>query len=257
MSAFDVVKRFSEASQRVTTVSELHDLIEDATTELGFNYFALVHHVDLKAPPGGAIKIDNYPTSWFETLVERRYYIDDPIHAATQKTALGFKWSDVGEHLDLTVRQQDILRHAKREGLGDGFSVPVHIPGEFTGSCSFGVRVGQSLQDDVLPTAHVLASFAFEAARKLNRRTLASMGIAADVQDVRLTQRQRECVILMSQGKSDWEIGKILNISRNTAHKHIEAAKQKFSVSTRQQLLMCALYTSELTFGDAFTRQVV
>jgi DNA-binding CsgD family transcriptional regulator len=50
-----------------------------------------------------------------------------------------------------------------------------------------------------------------------------------------LSPREIECLRWVSLGKSDWEIGRILGISHNTAHFHVEQAKRKLGVRTRSQ----------------------
>lgn len=55
-----------------------------------------------------------------------------------------------------------------------------------------------------------------------------------------LTARQREVLALCAQGKSDWEIAQVLDISPATAHEHIEAAKKKLGVRTRVQAAVLA-----------------
>jgi DNA-binding CsgD family transcriptional regulator len=58
-------------------------------------------------------------------------------------------------------------------------------------------------------------------------------------------------VVLVAQGKSDWEIGRLLGISESTVHKHIEDAKRRFKVSTRIQLVVRSLADARLSFQDA------
>jgi DNA-binding CsgD family transcriptional regulator len=52
-----------------------------------------------------------------------------------------------------------------------------------------------------------------------------------------LTRRQKDCLHWASLGKTDWEIGKVLGLSRHTVHRHIEAAKLRLEVSTRVQAI--------------------
>ena len=68
-----------------------------------------------------------------------------------------------------------------------------------------------------------------------------------------LTPRQRDCVVLVAQGKSDWEIGQVLGISESTVHKHIEDAKRRFGVSTRVQLVVRSLFDARLSFSDVMS----
>ncbi|WP_363212617.1 hypothetical protein [Phenylobacterium sp.] len=41
-----------------------------------------------------------------------------------------------------------------------------------------------------------------------------------------------------------------MGISHETVHQHIESAKQRYQVSTRTQLVVRALFDSQITFAD-------
>jgi DNA-binding CsgD family transcriptional regulator len=63
---------------------------------------------------------------------------------------------------------------------------------------------------------------------------------------VRLTPRELEVLRWVAAGKSDWQIGQILNISAKTANYHVENLKRKFGVSTRLQAIAEALRQGQL-----------
>lgn len=54
-------------------------------------------------------------------------------------------------------------------------------------------------------------------------------------QHAQLTDRERDCLALVADGKSDWEISVILSIAKTTAHAHVENAKRKLGARTRAQ----------------------
>ena len=58
---------------------------------------------------------------------------------------------------------------------------------------------------------------------------------------LRVTPREGQVLHWIAAGKSDWEIGQILNISAKTVNFHVERAKRKFGVSTRIQAVLAAL----------------
>lgn len=65
-----------------------------------------------------------------------------------------------------------------------------------------------------------------------------------------LTKRQHACLVLVAKGKTDRQVGDALGISPQTAHKHIEAAKRRFEVQTRIQLVLRALWEDRLDLGQ-------
>ena len=65
-----------------------------------------------------------------------------------------------------------------------------------------------------------------------------------------LTPRQRDCVVLVARGKSDRQIAAILGISNQTVHKHVESAKRRYAVATRIELVVRALFVSQLSLAE-------
>src|SRR5690606_1372217 len=65
-----------------------------------------------------------------------------------------------------------------------------------------------------------------------------------------LSRRERQCLELVAQGKSDWAIGQILRISEHTVHRYIENAKRRLGVATRVQAIMLALQARQIAMGD-------
>lgn len=69
-----------------------------------------------------------------------------------------------------------------------------------------------------------------------------------------LTQRQLDCLLFVANGKSDWAIGKILGLSPATVHQHVGDAMRRYSVATRTQLVVRALFDSQICYNEALRR---
>ena len=151
--------------------------------------------------------------------------------------------------IKLTRADEDVLGRARREGIGDGFTVPAHIPGEASGSCSFATSPGNDLPETALPAVQLIGAFAFEAARRLNR-----------VRDVApgkppiLTDRQRDCVLWAARGKTAWEVAKILGLSEETVIQHLKLARERYEVPKQSLLAVWALFDGLITFSDILRR---
>jgi len=229
---------------RVDSLAGLERLLGEAVPRLGFDHYALVHHVDLAGPPTGAVHLDNYPADWRREFIEARYYVDDPVHVACRRAARPFFWRDLPALLPLNRRQVAMLADGREAGLADGLTVPIHLPGDVSGSCTFAVR-GREVTAALAPAAQFFAGHAFEAARRLadRRHRQATAPVA-------LTARQLDCLHLVARGKTDSEIAVLLGISRETAQEHVEAAKTRLWVATRTQLVARALFHGLISYGD-------
>ena len=147
-------------------------------------------------------------------------------------------------------------------GVGAAVSVPIHRPrpaneagsySRFAGLCSFLMKNGAPLPLESLAAAHYVGALAFDAVERLRHAVIRPDPFRHRCAR-RLTPRQRDCVVLVARGKSDWEIGRLLGISESTVHKHIEEdAKRRFGVSTRIQLVVRSLFDARLSFSDVIS----
>jgi len=239
-----IARQFLSRARRIINDDEMRSLMDDVTRELGFRYFALIHHVDLRRSSPQIIHIENYPPVWADYFIRNQVYIEDPVLNASLTTNVGFAWEAVPTMISMSRRQREILERGRREGLGWGFTVPANIPGDVHGSCSFATGTAQVLPQRVLLAAQLIGAFAFQAARRIRCSGLKSAS------PPKLTPRQRECLVLVAKGKTDWEIGRILGLSEETVTKYLNAARARYNVMTRAQLVTAALFDGQIGFME-------
>jgi LuxR family quorum-sensing system transcriptional regulator CciR len=242
-----VAEQFVERARDAQTRSELLQLLKDVAGEMGFHYFALVHHTDLRRTSPHVIHFDNYPESWASYFVETGLYAEDPVHQACLASNVGFTWAEVPKLIKITSRQLSILENAAKHGLGNGYTVATNIPGESSGFCSFATRQGRSLPEKNLLLAHLIGEFAFEAARRLSLD-----GLVRRQNPPRLT-RQHDCLLWAMHGKSDWEISRILGLSEETVSEHLKMARERYGVTKRLPLAICAIFDGQISFIEALS----
>jgi LuxR family quorum-sensing system transcriptional regulator CciR len=244
---FDRVYRFVSDVRTLKTERELADAIADVAQDLGFAYFALTHHVDVRRR-SAAIRLHNYPQGWEDWFDDQGLGETDPVHRASHRTSVAFPWSKLNELIPLTAKDRLVLAAARKAGIGEGMTVPAHVPGEAHGSCSFAASAGIELDPDRLPLAQLAGAFAFEAARHIQRMREPPAPLP------RLTDRQRECVIWAARGKSDWEISRILGVSHETVTDHLKHARERYGVGKRTLLAVHALFDGTIAFLDVIHR---
>jgi len=235
----DIVEMFSRSARVAEDRDQLRQAFGQAVRTLGFDHYALQGE-------GARLLIADLPANWIFRPDPAR----DIIFAAAAHSLAPFLWSDIPRLVALAPADARAV-----EAAPPGFAVPIHSgfhlglgtshglaeARSFAGCCSFLMRRGGALPVESFAAAHYIATLAHEAARRVDR---------AQPARPRLTPRQRDCMVLAAQGKSDWEIGKLLGISESTVHKHIEDAKRRFGVSTRIQLVVRGLAEARLSFTD-------
>ena len=244
---FSRVEAFVHDVRELKSEEELVEALGEVTLDLGFSFFALTHHVDVRRH-SSAIRLHNYPSGWAEWFDDHGLGLTDPGHRASHMTSVAFPWSKLDEMIPLTQRDLQILETARRQGIGDGFTVPANVPGETHGSCSFAATSGVSLDPDRLPFAQLVGAFAFEAARRIRRIREPSEP------NPKLTDRQRECVMWAARGKSDWEIARLLGVSEATVGEHLRHAYERYGVGKRTLVAIHALFDGTIGFLDVLRR---
>lgn len=246
-NGLSVVQDFVTQAADARDMAALRALLDEACSELGFDYYALVHHIRFGHPSAGHVRLSNYPLEWLAIIRERDQRLD-PVLRAAERASSGFTWDRIESAMTLTSQDRALFKQARRHGIGDGFTVPNHVPGEAFGSSHFAVRVGHVFPSASVPAAQALGNFAFEAARRL----LAERTIRSEeyVVPAPLSERQRECLLFVARGKSDSVIAQLLDIRPRTVNEHIEAAKRRYAVASRSQLLVRALFRSEICFAE-------
>jgi len=248
MSLAGIAEEFADAIAGATSLDELTPILAAIAIEMGFRYFALTHHLNIPRAPQPAVRLHNYPEAWVEYFDAQGLGPSDPVHRASHMTTVGFAWSRLPRLIQLTARDRDVLERARQIGIGDGFTVPAHIPGESAGSCSFASASTEDVRPDRLYLAQIVGGLAFEAARRV---VAVRPEPGAKPQ---LTDRQRECIYWAARGKTDLEIAVILGISHETVILHLKQARARYGVFKRTQLAVHALFDGTLSFVDLLGR---
>ena len=172
----------------------------------------------------------NWPRGWLELYAAQGFAATDAVVAEAARTTNPFTWTDLRRRDPEASR--DIFAAAEAFGWRDGFTVPVHGPGEERGIVSL---AAPSL--DLSPAAReglaAVSLIAFERAREFGG--FRPRGPYA------LTIRERETLALVAEGLPDAEIGERLGIAAATAHFHVEQAKRRLGARTRAHAVALAL----------------
>lgn len=243
---FEIAVSFIESCRNMTEMKELKHELNSLTSRIGFRWYALTRVAAASKGEHRAIRLTNYPDTWRKIYDARGFHRNDPVVLALENTALPITWDQISTSSTVTKVQVEILHAAADHGLRYGISVPVRIPGEHQGLVSFASDDENALSTESFALASVIAPVAFETARRITARRNGSRGKTTPS----LTPRQKECLVLIAQGKSDWEAGQILGLSAQTVHGHVEAVRARYGVRRRTQLIVQALFCGQITFRE-------
>ena len=241
MDPFDHALSFLEYRERSSRVADLQHAFQRNLETLGFRYFACSSHVD-PLHSNQEIMVLNYPQAWIECYSEQQLHLIDPVFRRADRSRRPFYWDEPEFRAGLSAKQRKMQALARDFGVAHGFTIPIHSPLS-TASCSVvpdSPRIGARTYYAI----ELMAIHLFDRVARLQR----PQEVLDRVPD--LSPRERQCLLLAAQGKSDAEVGMLLGIRQCTAHNYIESAKKRFAMCTRIQAVVYALGTRQIRLED-------
>lgn len=221
---------FTEQARISKSMDDLFDKFRLAVLQTEFESIAFGN---VKAEPGlldGRFERSShvtFPKEWVTLYYEKSLGEQDPIlQNAFQMTSVQ-TWQDLLTNCNATSEQKSFMGRASEFGLRMGVTIPLRRAFGSMYICSLAKSVNQqpSFQTICLlnSLAHVFAiaqeRLLFEARKKKTSEIL--------------TQRQTECLFWIAQGKSSWDVSRIISVSENTVNYHVKEAMRRLETSSR------------------------
>jgi DNA-binding CsgD family transcriptional regulator len=202
-------------------------VLADAGAALDLSCFA---YLSMPSRRGEAPElISNYPVKWTDHYLREHYERVDPVIVEALTAIEPFQWGQELTTKRLSKPQCALLDEAAQFGIRCGFTVPLHDSRGPVAAVTFAADEHRpSFQRCIEQNRSVLQLMAMYFHAHARRR----LSINRVIDGVALSPRELECLEWAAQGKSAWEIGRLLNISRRTAAFHLDNAKTKFGVRT-------------------------
>lgn len=212
-----------------TLIAEFHRTIET----FGFPHCACGGWVGLGKQRRYRFYFNSWPQDWLNIYTTQNVFTDDPVVREAIRRTAAFAWSGL-TWTQLGQRARQIHQLARDFGWTEVVGIPAHGPAGYQGLVSLGTMAPVDLapRDLALLRAVGLA---------MHDRCRMEDGLGVEQLPVPLTPREIECLQWAAVGKTDWEIGQVLDIKASTAHYHIEQAKKKLNVVSRVQAVALAV----------------
>ncbi|MES5482656.1 autoinducer binding domain-containing protein [Bradyrhizobium sp. INPA03-11B] len=202
------------------------------TRRLGFRWFAYLQIAN-QAPT----LVSSYPKAWTSRYFELGYQQLDPVVRRARHENDVFCWGDGAPKPAGTRQQRNFFDEAMTFGIRSGVTVP--IKGGFGRMAAFTLATDEPVAStsrlviDAKLAVHLVGLyFHTHAVARLRRPTQGSSV---------LTQRERQCLAWVAQGKTVADIAVLVQISRRTVVFHLENARRKLDAATIAQCVGEAL----------------
>jgi len=179
---------------------------------------------------------------WAEMYAEKDLNKKDPIRRKlwTRPRSM-FLWSEAAEEARQDQSSQLVMNYAKDFRMNEGLCVPIYHEGTPLASISISGEK-PDLGPGVRLALHVVSLLSY------NRLSAVSQPqISATDPKTQLTDRECEVLQWVLVGKTDRDIGEILNITRRTARAHVFNATVKLKAANRTAAAVQALRAGEIS----------
>ena len=231
----DVVREVHEGIEslnRRTTIDGVIDAVAHVVARYGFQYFCFNALPDPQHAREAVTLANRLPRELSTVYVKERYAEVNPVSRFCRQTDRPFVWKDAPYDAEREPRAAELVQCVTDFGLADGLVFPVTDAQRPVGFVWMTGALPNAVGPD-LPLVHLIALCAFDRISRL--QAPASNGYAP------LTTRERDVLAWVAQGKSAWEIGMILGISKRTVDEHVRTACRKLNAGNRTQAVVAAL----------------
>lgn len=179
---------------------------------------------------------NRWPEGWSNRYREQVYFRDDPVSKWSMKERHPFKWSRARNQSVKSRLTRQIDGEAYDFGLADGIAIPLS---DRHGRAVVSVATEGNLQHDIAVEAslYLATAYLWNCAERIVR---------PDDKPAKLTEREREVLHWYADGKTAWEISRILSISESTVKTHLRLARERLGVVTSTQAVALAFSCGEM-----------
>jgi len=204
-----------------------------AANENGFERASCIHIATPGRPVSPRVLFGWNISDWGGHYTQARLSRYDPTIQAVFTSPSAFTWAEIeARHPEKTARS--VFDQARSFGAVGGLVVPVHGP------------QGEVMAVTLVSEQKAEIDHQSRMTMQVASTIYASHGLAlAEIEretstDPNLTRREIQCVYWVNEGKTDWEIGRILDISEDTVAFHLKNVKTKLNVTRRSQIPISA-----------------
>lgn len=170
------------------------------------------------------------PPGWEALYAERRFAEVNYLNRELRHRSEAFAWSDIAL---IGPTEEELARTLADCGFPDGLAIPCHGANGYHGVTSIAFERLEALSPAERRAIEL-------AGLVLHNRMRALSPEPPRARDA-LSPRERDCILLISEGCSDAEIADRLGVATTTVVTHVQNARRKLGARTRAQAVALCL----------------
>ena len=231
-----LIERLGDAN----TADDLRDVCTSFCEAISFEYYlyGICKITSLSSPDYSTF--NNYPPCWFDSYFELELQKYDPVVRYCFDQTAPVRWDKLAQMEQyITPEGLQIMQQAAENGLVNGISVPYKAPSGEISVFSLSTSMEDDIDDRMLKALAPAQAFGTALFQNLSR---IQENFAKKEDDApNLTSREIECLFWACEGKTTWEISKILEVSERTIVFHLASATKKLGAVNRQHAVAKAI----------------
>jgi LuxR family quorum sensing-dependent transcriptional regulator len=230
---FALVNAFQRQVKECNDVRSVVALLAQFVGRYGFTTVGLGHMINPgrhRPDPKTVFQLSNWPKEWSSHWANSRLIMSDPVARFARLQSSPFRWSEA--FADPRTKNPKVERLMRDFGFRDGLAIPMQVDGP-PGVVSLGAEHFEVDQRDI-GILHIVCYAAYSRIEEL-------YGSFPYQSVVQLTPQQRAVLHYVAAGKTNWEIGKILEISEHSVRDHLSEACRRLGANGRAHAVAVAI----------------
>ncbi|MFN7163291.1 MAG: autoinducer binding domain-containing protein [Hyphomonas sp.] len=223
------LERLRRALNAAQELAQIRFAMESYAASANVRMLSYYHY-----PPVGAVDFGpdiqiydfGWPPDWVEIYRRADYIHIDPLPRVAAQRTLPFWWSQVESMVQLDAEEKAYLAKAREAGFGPGLAIPVFGPNGRNGYYAAGFGT-----DGATPGEARIAEI--HAACQMAHLRYCDLILAAQPEQVSLSERERQILGYVVRGHSNQMIAAKLDISANTVDTYVRRCFDKLDVRDR------------------------
>lgn len=133
-------------------------------------------------------------------------------------------------------KEREFIVNFRNFGLYDGISIPIHGPNGCVALLMLGSNNSFDLKTEDEEALSLVAIIVLQRIKRI-----AAAALFPKSTNINLTEREKECLTWVLEGKTNWEIGVLMGVAARTVQFHLANCARKMGVHNRIQAAVRAL----------------
>lgn len=231
-----VFQEFIDAISAAEDDDSFEQVASRAAKRLGFRWYAY-----LCLSNGAPKLISSYPKTWTSRYFDLAYQHLDPVVQRARLEHDLFKWGGAASEPEANREQKRFFEEAVTFGIKSGITVPIKSRYGRMATFTFATDEPASRTDllirDSKDVLRLVGLYFHTHVSTRGEGRVAGTAVSEEV----LTQRERQCLSWVSQGKAVADIAVLIGIAPRTVTFHLENARRKLDAVSIAQCVAEAL----------------